>query len=134
MLKYTREIRTPLTNIYMLGIILPTLGLALLPLASTLLGGIIKWYHVVIGFNILIPFFVFYMVSEVLLKRPGGYGETTILELNPMYHQFKSRKPWLTSAIITIPLIIIGLLPFILQIEFITSSLNLQSDYTFDSL
>ncbi len=134
MLKYTREIRTPLTNIYMLGIILPTLGLALLPLASTLLGGIIKWYHIVIGFNILIPFFVFYMVSEVLLKRPGGYGETTILELNPKYYQFKSRKPWLASAIIAMPLLIMGLLPFILQIEFITSSLNLQSDYTFESI
>src|SRR3989338_5669808 len=47
MLKYSREIRSPLTNIYMLGIILPTLALALLPLASTLLGGLIRWYHVV---------------------------------------------------------------------------------------
>ena len=40
MLGFSREIRSPLTNIYMLGIILPTLGLALLPLASTLLGGL----------------------------------------------------------------------------------------------
>src|SRR3989344_5804478 len=35
MLKYSREIRSPLTNVYMLGIVLPTLGLALLPLGST---------------------------------------------------------------------------------------------------
>ena len=114
MLKYSRAIRSPLTNIYMLGIILPTLGLALLPLASTLLGGLIQWYHVFIIFNILIPFFVFYMVSEALMKRPGGYGESSILELNPNYHKFKSRKPWLIAALIAIPLLLIGLLPFII--------------------
>ena len=50
MLKYSRKIRTPLTNLYMLGIILPTLGLALLPLASTLLQGLIQWYHVFVFF------------------------------------------------------------------------------------
>ncbi len=59
MLKYSRSIRSPLTNIYMLGIILPTLGLALLPLASTLLGGIVQWQHVFVIFNVLIPFVVF---------------------------------------------------------------------------
>lgn len=132
MLKYTREIRSPLTNIYMLGIILPTLGLALLPLASTLLGGLIKWYHLFVIFNILIPFFVFYMVSSALLKRPGGYGETSIIELNPEYQKFKSKKPWLIALLIAFPILLLGLLPFILQIPLITSSLNLQSDYTLD--
>ncbi|MEK6824934.1 MAG: hypothetical protein AABY02_03705, partial [Nanoarchaeota archaeon] len=75
MLRYSREIRSPLTNLYMLGIILPTLGLALLPLASTLLGGAIKAQHIFLIFNIIVPFAVFYMTSEVLLKRPGGHGE-----------------------------------------------------------
>ncbi len=131
MLKYSREIRSPLTNIYMLGIILPTLGLALLPLASTLLGGILQWYHVMVLFNIIVPFLVFYMTSQVLLKRPGGYGDATILELNPLYPKFISRKPWIKSALIVFPFIILGLLPFIFQVQFITSSLGLQSDYTF---
>src|SRR3989338_8049260 len=73
MLKYSREIRSPLTNIYMLGIILPTLGLAIIPLASTLLQGAIKWYNVMILFNIIVPFIVFFMTSEIMLRRPGGY-------------------------------------------------------------
>lgn len=121
MLRYSREIRSPLTNVYMLGIILPTLGLALLPLASTLLGGIIQWHHVFLLFNLIIPFFVFYMVSEILLKRPGGYGESSILELNPEYKTFTSKKPWILASIIAIPLLLIGLSPFILsyfQIDF----------------
>ncbi len=134
MLKYSREIRSPLTNVYMLGIILPTLGLALLPLASTLLGGILKWYHIVIMFNIIIPFLVFYLVSEVLLKRPGGYGESEILELNPNYHLYKSKKPWITAAIISIPLLIIGLLPFLFQIPALTNLFNLKSDYSLPEL
>lgn len=131
MLKYSRSIRTPLTNLYMLGIILPTLGLALLPLASTLLGGIISWQHVFILFNIIIPFFVFYMVSEVLLRRPGGHGETSVLEMNPNYHKFTSKKPWLTAFLIAFPLLLLGLLPFIFQIGFLTNLIGLQSDYTF---
>ncbi len=131
MLHYSREIRSPLTNIYMLGIILPTLGLALLPLASTLLGGIIKWYHVFILFNILIPFMVYYMTSEVLLKRPGGHGESSVLELNPDYPKFTSKRPWLIASVICIPLLLIGLIPFLFQIDFLVSILNLKPDYGF---
>jgi hypothetical protein len=134
MLAYSRDIRSPLTNLYMLGIILPTLALSLLPLASTLLQGAITWLHVIVFFNILIPFFVFYMASEILLKRPGGYGETSVLELNPNYYKYKSKKPWLIAALICLPLLIIALVPFIFQIDFLTSSLNLQSDYTFHEL
>jgi len=134
MLKFSRSIRTPLTNLYMLGIILPTLGLALLPLASTLLDGAITWQHVFILFNIIIPFMVFYMVSEVLLKRPGGHGEADILEMNPNYNKFVSKKPWITATLVSLPLLILSLLPFIFQIEFITSTLGLQNDYTFAEL
>jgi Flp pilus assembly protein TadB len=134
MLKYSRSIRTPLTNVYMLGIILPTLGLALLPLASTLLGGLIQWTHVFVIFNLIVPLLVFYMASEVLLKRPGGYGESSILELNPDYAKYKSNTPWIASTIIAIPLLIIGLLPFLLQSSFITSTLGIPSDTTFSNL
>ena len=133
MLKYSREIRSPLTNVYMLGIILPTLGLALLPLASTLLGGIIQWQHVFIIFNIIIPFLVFYMTSEVLLKRPGGYGEASVLENNPGYPQFISKKPWINGALIAIPFIIIGLIPFIFQSSLV-NALGFQNDYTLKEL
>jgi Flp pilus assembly protein TadB len=134
LLKFSREIRSPLTNLYMLGIILPTLGLALLPLASTLLGGLFQWYHVFVIFNIIIPFFVFYMTSEVLFKRPGGHGEASVLEKNPDYHLYTSKRPWLIAFLITFPLLIISLIPFLFQVGFVTDILNLQSDYTFQQL
>jgi len=133
MLSYSREIRSPLTNLYMLGIVLPTLGIALLPLASTLLGGILQWYHVFILFNLIVPFLVFYMTSEVLLKRPGGYGETEILELNPDYHKFKSKKPYFKAILIALPLICLGLLPFIFQTG-LPELIGLKADYSFSEI
>lgn len=134
MLHYSREIRSPLTNIYMLGIILPTLGLALLPLLSTLVGGAVQWQHIFLFFNIIIPFFVFYMTSEVLLKRPGGYGESSVLEKNPDYPKFISKKPWVIAFLICFPLLILGSLPFLFQVQWITAPLGLKSDYTFQEL
>ena len=78
MLRFTHEVRSPLTNVYMLGVVLPTLALALLPLASAMLQGAIKWYHVFILFNLIIPFVVFYLTDNVMMKRPGGYGKATL--------------------------------------------------------
>ena len=113
MLHYVHDIKSPITNIYMLGIVLPTLGLALLPLASTLLQGVINWFHVMILFNVLIPFIVFYMTNSVLTKRPGGFGEAELLERNPNYHYYKSQKPFAIATLIVLPLLLIGISPFI---------------------
>jgi len=124
MLKYTHSIKSPLTNVYMLGIVLPTLGLALLPLASTLLGGAIKATHVFVLFNLIIPFFVFYLTMQVMLKRPGGYGESSLLEKNPLYPKYKSKKPYYIAGLICLPFLILGLLPLILGYAGIDYSLN----------
>ncbi len=134
MLKYSHSVRSPLTNIYMLGIVLPTLGLAILPLASALLSGLVKWYHVFLLFNVLIPFFVFYLTNEIMLKRPGGYGETNILENNPDYEKYKSKKPYLIAFAICLPFILLGLLPLIFQFTGFPELVGLQKDYTFGQL
>jgi len=134
MLHYSHDIQSPLTNLYMLGIVLPTLAIALLPLASTLIGGVIKWYHVSILFNMLIPFLVFYMTSQVLSKRPGGYGEAELLEQNPNYPAYKSRKPYYKAALIAVPILLLGLLPLAWQYTPIPEVFGLQKDYTFAQL
>ncbi len=133
MLHYSHEVKSPITNIYMLGIVLPTLGLALLPLASTLLQGAIKWYHVALLFNIIIPFFVFYMTNSILSKRPGGFGETELLERNPEYKTYISRKPYVTAALITLPFFIIGFLPLLMQYG-LADVIGIPSDYSLEQL
>jgi len=118
MLHYAHDVKNPLTNIYMLGIVLPTLAIALLPLASVLLQGAIKWWHVILLFNILIPFFVFYLTSSALAKRPGGYGETEMLELNPDYGHYKSKSHYVKAFFIAIPFFIIGLIPLFIKKDY----------------
>ncbi len=113
MLKFTHDVKSPLTNLYMLGIILPTLGLALLPMASSLLQGKITGTHVFVLFNLIVPFLVFYMTSEILLKRPGGYGETELFENSPLYSKYKSKKPYLIAFLIALPIFILGISPLI---------------------
>jgi Flp pilus assembly protein TadB len=132
MLKYTHDVKSPLTNLYMLGIVLPTLSLAILPLASTMLGGAVKWYHVFLIFNIIIPFFVLYLTEGIMMARPGGYGDTSFLEKNPMYPKYKSRKPYLIAGLIMLPFLIIGLFPFFWTYTDLPVWLNMQRDYTWN--
>jgi hypothetical protein len=134
MLKFSHEVKAPLTNLYMLGIVLPTLALALLPLGSALLAGAIKWYHVMVLFNLIVPFFVFYMASEVMAKRPGGYGESSILELNPLYPQYKSKKPYIKATLIALPLFIIGIFPILLSFQWFVNLIHIDLSATFSNI
>ncbi|GBE19798.1 hypothetical protein BMS3Abin17_00527 [archaeon BMS3Abin17] len=134
MLRFTHSVRSPLTNVYMLGVVLPTLGLALLPLASAMIGGYLKWYHIFILFNMIVPFFVFYLTDKIMILRPGGYGETTLLEKNPLYPNYKSKAHYINAFLICLPFLIIGLLPLIFQYTPIPEMIGLQKDYTFSQL
>ncbi|MBT4376003.1 hypothetical protein HOD29_01365 [archaeon] len=134
MLKFTHNVRSPLTNVYMLGVVLPTLGLALLPLASALIGDLINFSHVFILFNLIVPFFVFYLTDKVLMLRPGGHGESTLLEKNPLYPTYKSKKHFSRAFLIILPLLIIGLLPLIFQYTPLPELVGLQTDYSLAEL
>lgn len=134
MLRFTHDVKSPLTNVYMLGVVLPTLGLALLPLATAMLGGLVTWVHVFVLFNLIIPFFVFYLTDKIIFLRPGGYGETTLLEKNPLYPKYKSNTSYWTAFLITLPFFIAGFLPLIFQYTPLPEMIGLQKDYTFAEL
>ncbi len=131
MLKFSHSVRSPLTNVYMLGVVLPTLGLALLPLASALLGGLLKAYHVFVLYNLIIPFFVFYLTDKIIFLRPGGYGQTEMVERNPGYGAFKSKAPYFKAFFLCLPLFLIGLLPLILGFTPVPDALGIQKDFSF---
>ncbi len=133
MLRFTHNVRSPLTNVYMLGVVLPTLALALLPLASAMVGDFLNVYHVFVLFNLLVPFIVFYLTDKILMLRPGGYGETDLLEKNPLYGEYRSRKPYWRAFFICLPFLIIGLLPLLFQTQ-LPLYLGLQHDYSFSEL
>ena len=134
MLKFTHNVRSPLTNVYMLGVVLPTLALALLPLASAMLGGLLTWYHVLILFNLIVPFFVFYLTDKIMLLRPGGHGEIELLEKNPFYPEYKNNKHYFKAFLICLPFFLIGFLPLIFQYTALPEMFGLQKDYGFSEL
>ena len=121
MLHYAQDLRSPMTMIYMMGVILPVLGLVIFPLMSGFLGGVVKWWHLGILYNIFLPVFVYFYGMQLLDKRPTGYGGEDILQLHPEFGAFtkvnllgKQTNPMIFSVIIVIVFTIIGLIPLFL--------------------
>ncbi|MDD5700266.1 MAG: hypothetical protein PHH00_03720 [Candidatus Nanoarchaeia archaeon] len=134
MLKFVHDVRSPIQSTYMLGTTLPVLGLALLPLASLMVGNILKASHVFILYNLIIPFVAFFLMNKYMMMRPGGHGETSLLERNPLYHEYKSREPYLKAFLVCFPLLILGFLPFIFQFTIFPDILGLPKDFTFSQI
>ncbi len=132
MLKFSHDVKSPLTNVYMLAVMLPVLGIAMIPLASAMLSGMLKASHIFIFYNLLIPFIAFFMLDKIMLLRPGGHGETSLLEKNPLYKEYKSNKYYVKAFLICFPLFILGLLPLIFQFTPLPGILGLPQDFTFN--
>ncbi|MBI2574764.1 hypothetical protein HYV82_02680 [Candidatus Woesearchaeota archaeon] len=129
MLRYAHELKGPITMLYMLGIILPVLGLVILPLVASFMTSDVNPYtlamYIALLYNITLPLIIYYAGKMVLAKRPTGYGETDISEENPELKKYKKViirlgkseteiNPALIAITIAALLLIIGLLPMLL--------------------
>ncbi len=129
MLHYAQNLKSPITVLHMLGVILPILGLVMFPLIGSFLSGLIKWYHLAFLYNLILPFLVLYLGNAMLSKRPTGYGETDILTQHPDLKRYQSLSSGLsplsvTSAIIAL-FCLVGLIPVALYF------INPALDFTF---
>ncbi|MBW2995078.1 hypothetical protein KY312_01895, partial [Candidatus Woesearchaeota archaeon] len=124
MLHYAHGLHTPMTSLHMLGIILPILGLVILPLALNVLE--MKWYYVAMIYNIVLPIGVYFMGKNILATRPTGYGDTDISEENPELKKYKNIifnflgfeikiRPLYICIGLAIFLFLIGLTPIMLK-------------------
>lgn len=85
MLHYAHSLKSPITMLHMLGIILPILGLVILPLVVSFIGGegsspFISAIYISVLYNVTLPVSVFYLGKVILSKRPAGYGAVDIGE------------------------------------------------------
>ncbi len=119
MLKFSHNVKSPLTNVYMLAVMLPVLGIAMIPLASAMVGGLLSATHIFVMYNLLIPFIAFFMLDKILLLRPGGHGESKLLERNPLYPEYKNKSHYTKAFLICLPLLLIGLLPLAAKVGII---------------
>jgi hypothetical protein len=88
MLHYAHHLKSPITMLHMLGIILPILGLVILPLVVSFLDDV-NWLHLLFFYNIILPIAVYSMGKSILTKRPTGYGDSDISKDNPEYKKYK---------------------------------------------
>ncbi|MFH1770988.1 MAG: hypothetical protein ABH828_05550 [archaeon] len=126
MLHYAQNLKSPLTTLHMLGIILPILGLVILPLVVSFMAEV-KWYHLFTFYNIILPGIVFYLAKSILTRRPTGYGESDISESNPYLKQYRNIiinigkqvklkiNPIFLSIFITVILLFIGFSPLMIH-------------------
>ncbi len=138
MLHFAQNLKSPITMLHMLGIILPILGLVILPLVVSFMGNI-KWYHISVLYNVFLPVLVWYLGKTILSTRPTGYGQADITDVNPELKKhsfinvniagknyFKVNPKWI-SILIIIVFSIIGLMPLIMHA--INTAQGLHYDY-----
>ena len=125
MLHYAHNLKSPITTLHMLGVILPILGLVILPLVVSFLEGV-AWYHLAAFYNVALPVMVYLMGKSVLSKRPTGYGGIDISEDNPELKKYKQVRinffgkeiffsPAILGLTIGVVLLFIALIPPLLH-------------------
>jgi hypothetical protein len=130
MMHFAHDLKSPITILYMLGLILPILFLVILPLVVSFLtsGTIHPLFLVMVissGYNFALPLIVFLLGKNILSTRPTGYGDSNMTENNPDYKKYSSLlikigksesqiNPLWVAIVIAIPLLFIGLSPLIL--------------------
>jgi len=135
MLTYSHTLKGPLTMLYMLGIVLPIMGLTLLPIVTSFLSGSQSPYnsiiYLVLIYNIFFPAVTYFIGKNVLSKRPTGYGTTNLdnyqVEQTEKIMQIGNKTINLTPAnigtIIFAMFFFLGLLPLIIGTIIPTESL-----------
>lgn len=127
MLHYAHNLKSPLTTLHMLGIILPILGLVILPLMVNFMPEV-RWYHMAIIYNVTLPVLVFILAKSILSTRPTGYGSADITELNPELKRHQTiniplggkdelrLSPAVLSIVIVAGLLLAGFFPVVLHV------------------
>ncbi len=129
MLHYAHSLRSPMTMLHMLGIILPILGLVILPLVVSFMSEgspFVTAIYISLLYNISLPIGVFYLGKTILSKRPAGYGATDISK-KPEFKKLKNVNinlgkkitirvnPLYISIMVLIVTLLIGFSPLILH-------------------
>ena len=77
---YAQGLETPVMILNAVGALLPVLGMIMLPLISTFLGGLITPLHLFILFNIMLPSFLWVFMQQTLSSRPPTVNTAPVSE------------------------------------------------------
>ncbi|MBD3263174.1 hypothetical protein GF374_02235 [Candidatus Woesearchaeota archaeon] len=92
MIHFAHQLQSPIQSLHMLGVVLPVMGMVMLPMIGAFMGASIKWYYLVLLYNIILPVSVYAIGKSVLSTRPAGSDQADVYE----YLQKKYAKPFVT--------------------------------------
>jgi hypothetical protein len=126
MLHYAHNLQSPITMLHMLGVVMPILGLVVLPLVVSFMENV-RWYHLSVLYNVLLPLGIFYLAKNILSTRPTGYGDYDISEQNPELKKYKKVlinigkleikiSPFFIAMIIGISFLFLGFSPILMNL------------------
>jgi hypothetical protein len=126
MLQYAHNLQSPITTLHMLGVVMPILGLVILPLVVSFMDNV-KWYHLSALYNVLLPMSIYYLAKKILSMRPTGYGDSDISEENSELKKANEitvnigalelkLNPLLIGIIIGLTFLVIGISPLIMHL------------------
>src|SRR3989344_2305391 len=129
MLHYAHELKEPITILHMLGVILPILGLVILPLFGSLLQGssFVKIIVLLVMYNLILTIMVYLIGINILAKSPTGYSESDLIAENPELSKYKNIiinlrnrevqiSPFFVSFLIFFVVSLIGIIPLLVNI------------------
>lgn len=75
MRNYAKDLKSPLTVLNALGILLPMVGLVFFPIISIFLPDVVQPAFLVIGYNVMLPIVIFWLMKTYLERRPVAFHQ-----------------------------------------------------------
>ena len=103
----------------------------------------VRWYHLFMLYNVVLPVTVYYLAKIILSKRPTGYGNAEITDMNPELNKFKyilvklgkreiKIHPFLLGGAIIIVLFFIGVSPLMIHAATSQPENDIHLDFIID--
>lgn len=140
MLHFAQELRGKVSTFNMIGVVLPILGLIILPLAASFGNPKSVWQIVFILYNILFPIGVAYFAFMIIFNRPSGVSSVKapkmkgIENLQKMPFKFGKKEYFISPKIPAITIFVIFLLLGFSPIIFHATGFDNNLNLAFESL
>ncbi len=130
MKEFSRELKTPITAIHALGILLPVITLILFPVIAIMLGGSFKTYGLIVIYDVILPILVLWLMKNELEKRPYGFYVPDVSK-HPQASSAGNTAIIFGNSKIEIPLFPISLMLFLIISSFgLVTLLNMNESTT----
>ncbi len=113
---YAQNLRMPVMLVHAMGVLLPLMGLVMLPVTVIFMPKIVKITSVFVGYNILLPAFLLWYMNKILETKPPTFSQPDISQVKGLpplgkFSMGRANVPiWPIAALVAVPLMVGGFL------------------------